>query len=100
MNIMIQSLRFDADKKLQDFIQKKMSKIEKLWEAASQMEVVLRIENDATDENKVVEVKIPIPGSADIFAKKQSRTFEEAVDELVDILSRQVVKAKEKARGI
>ncbi len=100
MKIMIQSLRFDADKKLQEFIQKKMSKIEKLWEAVTQMEVVLRIENDATDENKVVEVKIPVPGGPDLFARKQSRTFEEAVDELVDIVSRQVVKAKEKARGL
>jgi ribosomal subunit interface protein len=100
MKIMIQSLRFDADKKLQDFIQKKMSKIEKLWDAPSVMEVVLRIENDASEENKVVEVKIPIPGSTDIFARKQSRTFEEAIDDLVDILSRQVMKAKEKARGL
>ena len=34
----------------------------------------------------------------DIFAKKNAKKFEEAVDELYDVLKRQLVKNKEKER--
>ena len=46
-------------------------------------------------ENKLVEVHIDVKGQ-DVFAKKNARTFEEAVDELYDVLKRQLVKVKEK----
>ena len=46
-------------------------------------------------ENKIAEVKIHLPGK-ELFAKKQSRTFEEAVDDATEALRKQILKEKEK----
>lgn len=98
MNIAVQSLRFNADKKLVDFIEQK---IQKLIQVAPDMlgaDVILRLENVEDDENKIVEVKVEIPGCQDIFAKKQAKSFEEAVDQASQALRKQLSKFKEKQR--
>jgi putative sigma-54 modulation protein len=46
-----------------------------------------------------VEIKIDVPGG-DLFARKQSKTFEESTDLAVDAIKQQVVKHKEKLRGL
>jgi putative sigma-54 modulation protein len=59
--------------------------------------VFLRLDNSQDMENKITEVKIDIPGN-NLFAKKQSKTFEEATDLAVDALRKQVKRKKEKLR--
>jgi putative sigma-54 modulation protein len=59
----------------------------------------LRYEKDQTPDNKISEIKLQIPGS-DLFAKKQSTTFEEATDMAVDALRKQLTKRKAKQRGL
>ena len=97
MNITIQSIKFDADKKLVDFIEKKIEKVEKFFDGIVGAEVFLRIENAQDSENKKADIRLSIPGS-DLFAEKTCKTFEEAVDLCIEALKRQVVKAKEKMR--
>jgi putative sigma-54 modulation protein len=99
MNIRIKSVKFDADSKLEDFIQKKVSKLGRYFDDIINAEVILKLENTAELENKVVEVKLDIPGS-DLFARKQSKSFEESTDEVVDALKQQILKHKEKQRGL
>jgi putative sigma-54 modulation protein len=99
MNIKIQSVHFDADKKLLDFVTEKVSKLEKYYEEIVSAEVILRIENDSDMDNKFAEIRLEIPGN-DSFAKKQSKSFEESIDDCVDALKRQLMKHKEKQRGI
>lgn len=99
MNIKIQSVHFDADKKLLDFITEKVTKLEKYYEEIVSAEVILRIENDSEMEGKFAEIRLEIPGN-DSFAKKQSKSFEESIDDCVDALKRQLAKHKEKQRGI
>jgi len=99
MNIKIQSVHFDADKKLLDFVTEKVSKLEKYYEEIVSAEVILRIENDSEMESKLAEIRLEIPGN-DSFAKKQSKSFEESIDDCVDALKRQLAKHKEKQRGI
>jgi len=41
---------------------------------------------------------LKIPGANEIFAKKQSRTFEESIDSAANALRRQLRKTKEKQR--
>ena len=57
----------------------------------------MKLEKDDNLENKVVEVTVSVKGQ-DVFAKKNAKKFEEAVDELYDVLKRQLVKVKEKER--
>jgi len=98
MNIKIHSVRFDADAKLIEFIETRINKLVQLYDNIIGVEVFLRLVNDQKQENKVVEIKIDIPGN-DLFAKKQEKTFEAACDSAIEALRRQVKKYKEKQRG-
>ena len=97
MDIKINSVRFDADQKLIDHVNKKVNKLGLFFDGIIGAEVFLRLENVPEDENKIAEIKLLIPGD-DLFVKKQSKTFEEAVNKAVDSLNRQVTKYKEKLR--
>ncbi len=98
MNISVQSVKFDADKKLVDFVEQRVSKLSQVAPDMLGADVILRIENVEHDENKIVEIKIEIPGNNDIFAKKQAKSFEEAADQTAHALRKQLRKYKEKQR--
>lgn len=97
MEIKINAVGFSASSQLEDFIQKKISKLEKYHDGIISTDVALKLEKDDKLENKVVEVTVFIKGQ-EVFAKKNAKKFEEAVDELYDVLKRQLVKIKEKER--
>lgn len=98
MNIKIQSLRFDADKKLLDYVENKVEKLSQVADNILSSDVVLRLENNENNENKIVEIKVSIPHSPDFFAKKQTKTFEEGVDLATIALRRQIQKFKQKQK--
>ena len=99
MNVQIHSLKFDADRKLLEFVENKTSKLSKLNENLMSAEVFLRLDKSETSDNKVVEIKLEMPRTS-LFAKKQSKTFEEATDLAVDALKKQVNKQKGKLRSV
>lgn len=99
MKVKVSSIHFDADKKLLEFVDKKVNKLVKFYEDIIGAEVTLRIEKNQDQENKIAEIRLAIPGN-DLFGKKQSKTFEEAIDEAVEALRQQIVKHKEKTRGV
>jgi putative sigma-54 modulation protein len=98
MNIKIQSVHFDADKKLLEFTEQRVQKLIKYYDEIIGSEIIFRIENTSGVENKIAEVKLIIAGN-DLFAKKQCKSFEEAIDEAIDALKVQITKHKEKQRG-
>ena len=96
MNVQIQSVKFDAGKQLLDFIQKKMDRLDRFVDdRAGDVEVTLRLDPDSEKGNKVVIVQLHVPGS-DIRVEERAFTFEEAVDNSMDIIKRQLEKAKAK----
>jgi len=95
MNIKIQSIHFDADQKLLNFIEEKLNKLGTYSSEIIGAEVFLRLDG-AAPENKIAEIRLFVPGN-DHFAKRQCKSFEEAVAEAVDALRRQIRKRKEKA---
>ena len=99
MDIKIQSIHFDADKKLLDFIREKLNKLDALNDNIVGAEVILRLDKSSDTENKVGEIKLLVKG-ADLFVKKQCKSFEEAIDSGVEAMRKQVQKHKEKLRGI
>lgn len=99
MNIQIHSVRFDADKKLIDFVHQKLEKLTQYDEDIVNAEVYLRLDKDQERENKISEIKLELPGGP-LFARKQSKSFEEATDESIDALKKQIAKHKEKKRGV
>ena len=96
MKLQIQSIHFDADKKLLEFIQKKLDKLDTFYDRILGAEVYLKLENDNQKENKLVNIKLNIPGN-DLICKEQAGTFEEAIDKSVENLKNQIKKQKDRA---
>jgi putative sigma-54 modulation protein len=99
MNVKINSVHFKADKKLETFITDKLQKMPTLYDGVINGEVMLRVENSEHRENKIVEMRLIIRGN-DLFVKKQSKSFEEATDQAVEAMRKQLVKHKEKVKGL
>ena len=99
MNIQIHSVRFDADKKLIDFVNQRLVKLTQFGEDIVSAEVYLRLDKDQERENKVSEIKLEYPRGP-LFARKQSKSFEEATDQAIDALKKQITKHKQKRRGV
>ena len=97
MEVRIQSIHFDASEQLRAFIQKKVSKLEKYYEYITGVEVSLRVVKPEAAENKEAGIKILVP-TTEFYANKVCDTFEEAVDECVEALEKQLAKHKEKLR--
>lgn len=96
MRVKIQSIHFDADTKLLNFVEGKVGKLNTFSNTIIDSEVFLRLEKNSEAENKIAEIKLLIPGS-ELFAKRQCKTFEEATDQAVEALRRQLKKQKEKS---
>jgi putative sigma-54 modulation protein len=99
MNVKINSVHFKADKKLEAFINEKLEKLHTFFEGVISSEVILKMDNVETPDNKIAEVRLIIKGY-DLFAKKEANTFEAAIDLASDALRKQLVKHKDKVRGI
>jgi putative sigma-54 modulation protein len=99
MKINISSIHFKADKKLEDFITEKVQKLSTIYDGLIGSEVILKVDNKETTENKIAEIKLQIRGN-DLFAKKQSKSFEEAADSAVEALRKQLTKYKEKVKKL
>lgn len=98
MKLQIHSVHFDADKKLLDFIERKVAKLETFFDRITGGEVYLRLEKgEHSRENKTVEIKLFIPNN-NVFAKESDTSFEAATDEAVEALKRQISKHKTKLR--
>ena len=95
MNINIESVHFDADKKLIAFIERKVGKLTKKEPTVIKTDVILRLDNSATRENKIAEIKLKVP-SDEFFAKKQTRSFEESIDSTIQAIEKQLDKYKDK----
>lgn len=95
MNTKIHSVRFDADQKLLNFIETKLNKLNQYEEKIIGAEVFLRLEKNQNAENKITEIRLNISKN-ELFAKKQCKTFEEATDQSIEALRRQLIKKKGK----
>jgi putative sigma-54 modulation protein len=99
MKVTINSVKFKTDKKLEEFINEKVQKLTTNYNDIIGSEVILKLENNENLENKVTEIRLMIPGN-DLFAKKISKSFEESTDQAIDALRKQLIKHKDKLRGI
>ena len=97
MKVNVHAVNFTVDKKLIDFINERLSKLEKFYDKVVSADVFLKVVKTSEKENKIVEVKIHVPGD-DFMVKKQCKTFEEGVELSSESLERLLLKRKEKVR--
>ena len=97
MKLQVHSIHFNADRKLIDFIQRKIDKLETFYDRLVDGEVFLRLNNEGI-ENKTVEIKLKVPGSQ-LFAREQARSFEAATDLATEALTAQLKKFKTRVKN-
>lgn len=97
MKVHTKSVHFSADKKLLLFIQRKLNKLERVFDRIIGIEVVMKLENAGKIKDKVVEVYLKVPGTT-IVIKETQKTFEKAIDFIVPILKRKLKQHKAKVR--
>jgi len=99
MKVFVQSVNFNADQKLVEFVERKTMGLEKFHDKIIDIEVFLKVQKTSDKENKNTELKINIPGS-ELIVKKENRSFEEGISAAVDSMKRQLKKSKEKEREL
>ncbi len=97
MKVNVNAVNFNVDRKLVDFVNERMGKLEKYYDKVVATDVFLKVESTSEKENKIVEIRVLVPGD-DLMVKKQCKSFEEAVDSASEALERLLIKRKEKIR--
>jgi putative sigma-54 modulation protein len=97
MKVNVHAVNFTVDRKLVDFIQERMDKLDKFYDRVVTADVYLKVDNTSEKENKIVEVKLLVPGD-DFLVEKKCKSFEEATDQAGEALERLLLKRKEKIR--
>jgi putative sigma-54 modulation protein len=96
MNVNIQTVHFDADEKLVDYVRRKLAKLKTFHDRIVNVEVYLKLDNVVhTIKDKIVEIKIHVPRH-DFFAKASSKSFEESFDSTMESIVSQIKRKKEK----
>ncbi|HML58449.1 MAG TPA: HPF/RaiA family ribosome-associated protein [Ferruginibacter sp.] len=96
MNVNIQTVHFDADGKLLEFIQRRIEKIKQFHDRVTHIDVFLKLDNIVHQiKDKVVEIRVSIPRH-EFFVKQSSKSFEESFDNALDSMINQIKRKKER----
>lgn len=96
MNVNIQTVHFDADDKLVDYVSKKIQKLSTFHDKIVKVDVFLKLDNVVhTIKDKIAEIRVHIPGH-DLFVKSSSKSFEESFENALDSITNQIKRKKEK----
>lgn len=96
MNVNIQTVRFDADSRLIDYVNRKLQKLDTFHDRIIKVSVFLKLDNVVhTIKDKVAEIRIHVPRH-EFFVKATSKSFEGSFDNAFDSIVNQIKRKKEK----
>lgn len=96
MNVNIQAVHFAADRKLIDYVNRKLEKLVGFTDRIIQVNVFLKLDNVVhAIKDKIAEIRVHIPRHS-FFVKSTSKSFEESFDDAFESLVIQIKKNKEK----
>ncbi|MBS4042443.1 MAG: HPF/RaiA family ribosome-associated protein [Chitinophagaceae bacterium] len=96
MTVNIQSVHFDADAKLLEYVNKKIQKISQFHDKIIKVDIYLKLDNVVHQiKDKIAEIRIHIP-KHELFVKSSSKSFEESFDNALDSAINQIKRKKEK----
>ena len=98
MQVILESVQFRADRKLVDFTEKRLAKLDQYFDRIIEARVFLKLENAGQVKDKIAEVRLDVPGQT-LFATATDKTFAAAVKAAADSLRSQLAKYKEKLRA-
>jgi|SRR5678809_1527460 len=96
MNVNIQTVRFDADNKLVDYINRKMEKLSTFHDRIIKVDVFLKLDNVVHNiKDKIAEIRVHVPRHQ-LFVKSTSKSFEESFDDAFESIVNQIKRKKQK----
>ena len=96
MNVQIQTLHFDADRKLVEYVTNKLDKLKTFHDRIIKVDVFLKLDNVVHNiKDKIAEIRVHVP-RADFFVKSTSKSFEASFDEAFEAVINQIKKKKQK----
>jgi putative sigma-54 modulation protein len=96
MNVNIQSVHFDADKKLVDYVNQRLEKLNQFHDRIINVDVFLKLDNVVhTIKDKIAEIRVQIPRS-EFFVKSTSKSFEASFEEALESMVNQIKRKKQK----
>jgi len=96
MNVNIQTVHFDADDKLVNYVTRKLAKLNTFHDRILKVDVYLKLDNVVhTIKDKVAEIRIHVP-RYDFFVKASSKSFEESFDNAMESIVSQIKRKKQK----
>jgi putative sigma-54 modulation protein len=96
MNVNIQTVHFDADIKLVDYVTKKMEKLNTFHDRIIKVDVFLKLDNVVHSiKDKIAEISVHVPRHQ-FFVKCSSKSFEESFDSAFESLVSQIKRKKNK----
>ncbi len=99
MQITFQAVHFTADQKLKDYCSEKLQKLVKLYPKILQTTIYLKLENSGQVKDKVIEVKLSVPGHT-LIATSTDKSFEASFDDALENIKRQLIKLNEKVQAV
>jgi putative sigma-54 modulation protein len=93
MEMKIEALKFDADQKLLDDVEKKVKKLERFNEGIVNVDVNLTLLQEP--DNKNVKLHVHVPGE-DMIIERNAKTFEDAITECAEAMKAKLTRFKEK----
>ena len=96
MNVDIQSVHFDADSKLIEYVNQKLKKLNNFTDRIIRVNVFLKLDNVMhAVKDKIAEIRVHVPRH-NFFVKSTSKSFEESFDDAFDSIVIQIKKNKER----
>ncbi|MBN9350462.1 MAG: ribosome-associated translation inhibitor RaiA [Chitinophagaceae bacterium] len=95
MKINLQCLKFTAKDRLRDFVNEKVSKLEKFDDRILSAEVTLSVQDGKHVDNKACDIRLVVPGN-DLIVKRSAVTFQEAILIAVETLQETLKRKKDK----
>lgn len=95
MRVHTESVQFKADRKLLDFVEQRLAKMQQFFGRIIDAQVVLKLENSGQIKDKIAEVRLHVPGDT-LVAKARKKTFEASVDRAASSLKRQLLRYKDR----
>ena len=96
MNVKIQTVHFNADEKLVEYVTKKLEKLNNFHDRITKVDVFLKLDNVVhTIKDKIAEIRVHIPRH-DFFVKASSKSFEESFDNALESMINQLKRQKQK----
>ena len=94
MRVRINCVDTDIGNAFKKYLSDKLYKIGSKYQLREDAEVILKVVKDENDRNKLIEIRIALPGP-DIFVKAREESFELALKKVLYALNRRLRKYKE-----